>query len=340
MKRLSKHDLATVLTDWAEHYTLICPTRQPPGDIIFDDFNPETFTMDYGKPPLSPKTCFLPHSEVIFTVQDGSYQTASSSDKRLIFGIRACDACGLQQAQRFMTRDKNDVYYQARWDTTLKVVVACSGPQNETCFCTTTQSGPIAADGFDLQVFDLGDELFFEIGSSAGNNLTVGRSFSDLDQKTGRDALAAFRERAQAVIPVKPEIKAAIDALKTRSPDEVWDFLGRKCITCGGCAFVCPTCTCFNIYDQAVSANSGQRIRAWDACLYGGFTREASGHNPRPSQALRLQRRHEHKLRYYHALDIGRALCGCVGCGRCSDFCPVHIGTLEVAQTIVAGATP
>ena len=76
------------------------------------------------------------------------------------------------------------------------------------------------------------------------------------------------------------------------------------------------------------------RLRAWDACLYGGFTREASGHNPRIIQSLRLKRRHEHKLLDYNKIDIQDGLCGCVGCGRCSDYCPVHIGTLEVVKAI------
>jgi Fe-S oxidoreductase len=75
-------------------------------------------------------------------------------------------------------------------------------------------------------------------------------------------------------------------------------------------------------------------VRAWDACLYGGFTREASGHNPRNIQALRLKRRHEHKLLHFNNADIQDALCGCVGCGRCSDYCPVHIGTLEIVKAI------
>ena len=79
---------------------------------------------------------------------------------------------------------------------------------------------------------------------------------------------------------------------------------------------------------------SGERMRTWDTCLYAGFTREASGHNPRPSQASRLKRRHEHKLVHFNPVDNQGALCGCVGCGRCSDYCPVHIGTLEVVKAI------
>jgi len=128
-----------------------------------------------------------------------------------------------------------------------------------------------------------------------------------------------------------------MNRLKDRAVDEgVWEHLGLKCIQCGGCTFVCPTCTCFNVCDHSTGPGQGIRERSWDACLFGGFTREASGHNPRSTQALRLKRRHEHKLLDYHRTDIQDGLCGCTGCGRCSDFCPVHIGTLEVAREIIA----
>src|SRR5674536_168654 len=67
------------------------------------------------------------------------------------------------------------------------------------------------------------------------------------------------------------------DFLIGNADEKIWDSFGQKCITCGGCAFVCPTCTCFNVYDHQSSPGNGLRARTWDACLYGGFTREASG---------------------------------------------------------------
>jgi ferredoxin len=130
-----------------------------------------------------------------------------------------------------------------------------------------------------------------------------------------------------------------MDLLKeSRVGENVWERFGKKCIACGGCVYVCPTCTCFNVYDEATGPAGGNRVRSWDTCLFGGFTREASGHNPRPDQNSRVKRRHEHKLLYYNKYDVGEMLCGCVGCGRCSDYCPVHIGTLEVVEAI-SGST-
>jgi ferredoxin len=335
MKRLNKNDLLAVLKGWSKAYTVMCPTIKPQGDRVFDTFGESTFTLDYGKPSLPPKSFFLPHSEVIFEVINGAYNEVTNKERHLLFGLRACDMMGLLQSHSFMTRDNDDPSYRARLESTLTVVMACAGPQNATCFCTTTRSGPWAAGGFDLQLYDLGDSFLVEIGTDRGAGLASAATFTDVDEAQAQERLAVFRRKALADIPEVPEIREAMTRLMSGASDEVWEHFGRKCIVCGGCAFVCPTCTCFNVYDQASDKDSGVRIKAWDACLYGGFTREASSHNPRPTQAARLQRRHEHKLLYYNATDIQAALCGCVGCGRCSDYCPVHIGTLEVARAIV-----
>ena len=336
MKRIAKTDLPGVLKDWAKNCTVICPSLMPQGEIIYDTFDEITFTLDYGKPSLPPKSFFLPHSEVIFELVEGRYEEQISVAKTIIFGIRACDMTGLTQSQSFMTRDNNDPYYQARIDATITIVMACGGPQNATCFCTTTMSGPSSVGGFDLQFYDMGESFLVETGSERGSGLVSSPVFADVDEKQASSMVTEFRHKATDSIPVLKNIRDAMAEL-TAGTDctKIWDNLGNKCITCGGCAFVCPTCTCFNVYDQARDNANGVRIKAWDACLYNGFTREASGHNPRPTQSLRLQRRHEHKLLYFNAIDIDGALCGCVGCGRCSDYCPVHIGTLEVALAIV-----
>lgn len=335
MKLLAKTDLPGVLKDWAKNCTVICPSKKSQGDIIFDIFDESSFTLDYGKPSLAPKSFFLPHSEVIFELVDGSYEERISAAKTIIFGIRACDMTGLTQSRSFMTRDNNDNYYQARIDATITVVMACPGPQNSTCFCTTTSSGPASSGGFDIQFYDMGESFLVETGTEHGNEIVSASVFADVDEKKASAMIAEFIHKATDAIPVVNNIRDAMAELTAGTDcSKIWDNLGNKCIICGGCAFVCPTCTCFNVYDQAKDNANGVRIKAWDACLYNGFTREASGHNPRPSQSLRLQRRHEHKLLYFNATDVKGSLCGCVGCGRCSDYCPVHIGTLEVVQAI------
>ncbi|MBN1827798.1 MAG: 4Fe-4S dicluster domain-containing protein [Deltaproteobacteria bacterium] len=336
MKGLAKKDLLSVLEGWRGLYSVLAPLRREQGDIVVDRLDSDRFTLEFGKPSLSPKGILLPQSEVTFNVEEGAYRETPAKGATLLFGVRSCDAMAILQSASFMTRDKEDIYYRSRFEDLAIVVMACEGPQNETCFCTTASTGPWLRRGFDLQFYDLGDLFFVETGSERGAELSSGEQFIDITDSEILRKIEDFREKAAAAIPVVHEVKQSMTMLQDDGVgDDFWNRFGSKCIVCGGCAFVCPTCTCFNVYDQVRGEGSGQRIRTWDACLFGGFTREASGHNPRGSQALRLKRRHEHKLRYFNETDIQEALCGCVGCGRCSDYCPVHIGTLEVARAIV-----
>lgn len=337
MKKMAKSELKTLLKHWAGEYRVLAPTLCAGGDCLLDTFDEPSFTLDYRKTPLPPKSAFFPQSEAIFAVEKGEYREMVSAKKTLLFGIRSCDMMGLRQSASFMTRDRRDVYSEAKRDEATIVVMACPGPQNETCFCTTMQSGPVAQKDFDLQFFDVGEFFIIESGSGKGEAALSSFPLVDLDDDLAGEKVEAFRQKSAAAIARVDDIPKAMNRLKDRTADEgVWERLGLKCIQCGGCTFVCPTCTCFNVCDHPTGPGQGLRERSWDACLFGGFTREASGHNPRPTQALRLKRRHEHKLLDYHKTDIQEGLCGCTGCGRCSDFCPVHIGTLEVAGAIAA----
>lgn len=335
MKTLAKKDINKALGIWAQKHEILSPTKKENGDCIFGAYSEKTFTLDYTKPPLSPKSVFSPQSEIIFNVENNEYREVVTANKALIFGLRACDMMGIRQVSSFMTRDSKDVYYQAKRNAAAIIVMACPKAQNETCFCTTTRSGPVAKQGFDLQFYDTGDAFLIETGSPRGKELLSGIPLSEVDDSVAKKQIDDFLKKAIKNVPEVKSVVNAMNKLKDKKvAEKVWDDFGAKCITCGGCAFVCPTCTCFNVYDRQFSSGNGIRLRAWDACLYGGFTREASGHNPRINQSLRLKRRHEHKLLDYNKTDIQDGLCGCVGCGRCSDYCPVHIGTLEVVKAI------
>lgn len=335
MKRIRKESLKQVLKTWAEKYKVIAPRLTERGECMFDSFDEACFTLDYAKPSLPPKHSLFPQSETVFQVDKGSYRQIINRDSALLFGIRSCDLKGMLQSFSFMSKDMDDPFYTTRAENIVTVVMACPGSQSPTCFCTTTQSGPWAESGFDLQLYADGDSFLVEIGSARGNVLASLKEFEETDEQDTGEKIRSFRTLAAGRIPVIPEVAEAMDRLQAGIvPDEVWDRFGMKCITCGGCSFVCPTCTCFTVSDKVFEEGSGERVRSWDTCLYAGFTKEASGHNPRHSQALRIKRRHEHKLLYHADREKYGGLCTCVGCGRCSDYCPVHIGALEVARSV------
>ena len=115
-------------------------------------------------------------------------------------------------------------------------------------------------------------------------------------------------------------------------PDSFWAEIGDRCIACTGCNLACPTCTCFGMQDWR-SSREVERSRMWDSCQLDGFMREASGHNPLGTEALRTRRRIHHKL----AADPVRwGEISCFVCGRCDDVCPTGIGIVAVARELVA----
>jgi formate hydrogenlyase subunit 6/NADH:ubiquinone oxidoreductase subunit I len=115
-------------------------------------------------------------------------------------------------------------------------------------------------------------------------------------------------------------------------PDAFWSEIGDRCIACTRCNMVCPTCTCFGVEDWR-GAGQVERSRKWDSCQLEGFMREASGHNPMGSQALRTRRRIHHKL----AVDPARwGVISCFRCGRCDAVCPTGIEIMAVARELVS----
>ena len=214
MKTLAKKDLKKALALWAQQHEILSPVKTMNGDCIFDTYNEDTFTLDYKKPPLSPKSVFFPQAEIIFEVENNEYREVIVAPKRLLFGIRSCDMMGIRQAAGFMSRDNPDAYYQTKRDAAALIVIACPGPQNETCFCTTTKSGPFANTGFDLQLYDTGDVFLVEIGTPRGRELLTGLPLTDVEDQQAKRQTEAFRQKAIQNIPEVGTVVAAMKKLK------------------------------------------------------------------------------------------------------------------------------
>ncbi|PKN04696.1 MAG: hypothetical protein CVU74_05570, partial [Deltaproteobacteria bacterium HGW-Deltaproteobacteria-9] len=220
MKTLAKKNIIEAMTIWAQKHDVLCPTQTAPGDCIFDTFREKTFTLDYKKPAFSPKAMFFPHSEITFKVENNEYREVVSSKNTLLFGIRACDMMGILQATSFMSRDQKDVYYSAKRNMAMTIVMACPGPQNETCFCTTTHSGPFARKGFDLQFYDMGDAFLIEIGTPGGEALLSAIPLTDIDDTHAEQQIAKFQKKALRHLPEVKSVAKAMKKLKDDKADE------------------------------------------------------------------------------------------------------------------------
>ena len=257
--------------------------------------------------------------------------------ERVFLAIRPCDLSAVLFLDKVFSRDRCDTYYLARRQHSTLVALACTEP-DEHCFCVCAHAGPFLEGGYDVQLTPLQGEYLVEIGTDKGWELV--RLAEELFSPAPAKAMQARRELAQQAEQRFSDDRAYFAAALRkvtfdRVPDELWGQMGDRCLSCGACAFVCPTCTCFTTADFD-GAGDGVRCRLWDSCLYESYALEASGHNPRAQRKHRLKARFLHKLGYQFVQKLGSH--GCVGCGRCVTACLGRNDMTEVTARIRRGA--
>ena len=326
-------------------YEVVAPFRGRGRDTYFDtvtDENRDQVQIHLPNPYYPPKRFVLPHIERLLKVRrsngDLQIEAACDAPRRAIFGIRSCDVAGIGHLDRFyLGRDFRDTYYDHRRKNLLLVNVVCTDPEqdiSDECFCLCADTGPAARDHFDLQLMDLGEDEFMAVaGTPAGEALLADPVF--------RKATEAHVEKRRAILSdVRRHFKTTTSwfpatvryVSQGQILDQTWEEIGRRCLECGGCTYVCPACTCFTVSDRPVGPDEIERVRTWDACALGGFTRMAGGHNPRRAVHDRRNRRFFRKLAHYF---IQRELSvACMGCGRCAAVCHGDIGMPSVVEMI------
>ncbi len=283
---------------------------------------------------ISLKDIFFSQLAAMFEFKNGQASEVIEASPKLLFGIKPCDLKGLLFADEFYQRNFIDIYYQSRMKERLVITKGClAPPRPEACFCSSAKTGPFAKEGYDLQLIEAGDSYFVEIGSAKGESFIAkyGKYFDEQGQPAD-EQINRIKAKAAESIKLKIDFQKALELIGQDSfiPEENYKRIGERCIYCGACLYSCPTCTCFNVFDN-VKNGQGERLRNWDACIFDGYTREASGHNPRQEKWIKTARRYEHKLKYdYKATGMS----GCVGCGRCLARCPVAIGISKFIQEI------
>jgi ferredoxin len=334
----------------ARGYEVLAPFRGHGRDTWFDTVTEENraaLQLHLPNPHYPPKRYVLPHIQRLLKVrrQNGSLsiEPLLEAPKRALFGIRSCDIAGIYHLDRFyLGREFRDVYYARRRENLFLVNFVCTDPEldiGEECFCLCADTGPAAREHFDLQLMDLGDALLVVAGTGAGEALLAEPIF-----RPAGTAYAAKRrailERARRSLKTTNSWFAATIRYISQGDilEQTWEQIGSRCLECGGCTYVCPACTCFTVSDRQVGPDEVERVRLWDACALGGFTRMAGGFNPRRAVHDRRNRRFFRKLAHYF---IQRELSmACVGCGRCAAVCHGDVGMPSVVEMIRRAAAP
>lgn len=237
----------------------------------------------------------------------------------IVLGHRPCDAAGFDSLTAIFNWDYKDQLYNDRLAKTTLIGISCS-KCDDYCFCTSVNGSPGNTHGSDILLTRTGgDEYLAEIITEKGKAL-VEANPSAFQADTGVD-----KEKFLADVPVKFKVEEIVPKCTSMFDNDIWLEQSLRCLGCGACAYVCPTCACFDLQDENIG-DKGQRIKCWDSCGFGLFTLHTSGHNPREVQSQRWRQRVMHKFSY---MPDRLNVVGCVGCGRCSRACPVDMNLSE-----------
>lgn len=345
-KYLHRDKLSAWLQELSGQMRVLAPVRQ--GDaVVFAPFTPEARLELDKQATTPPKGVVFPASEELLRYRqlkspeqpgqvDVELLPVIQPEPTLVFGCRPCDARGFVIFDRvYDGQTYKDPYYLARRQATLFAVIACLKHEN-TCFCHSVGGGPSDAQGADLLFTPVEDGYVVEAISERGAPLLDSALLEPAQEKISqakilRDKALQNMGKPEDYAPAQGKLMALFDDMG------FWDDVSAKCISCGACTYLCPTCYCFNITDEGAGL-SGRRVRSWDNCMSHQFTFEASGHNPRPTKAHRLKNRVGHKFSYYPALHD--ELISCCGCGRCIKSCPVSVDIREIVVRAMEHTIP
>ena len=263
------------------------------------------------------------------------FEAPPAPDRPFAFlGARPCDIRAMAVQDRVFEQGAyTDTAYQARRKDAFVVAVNCAQAAS-TCFCTSMGSGPKAEEGFDLALTELdpeGDHRFLlETGSDRGRAL-MDRLPAESAREDDRRAADATSAQTAASITRKMPAESVRDLLARNMDHPRWDDVAERCLTCGNCTMVCPTCFCTQIdEDTQFADDTASRTRQWTSCFGLDFS-YIHGGSVRHSASSRYRQWMTHKLSAWHdQFDES----GCVGCGRCITWCPVGIDITEEVAAI------
>jgi sulfhydrogenase subunit beta (sulfur reductase) len=294
------------------------------------------------RPLLSAKEFFFPSTERLFTIekrgQEFILEEFVSDDRRVIFGLTPCDARGIWILdQAFLETTPKDIYYAARRENTTLVGMACL-EMGETCFCTSMGDAPDDASHVDVMVTPVEGGFEIETITAEGGALLADFPLAMESIQPGSKRSTSWSTKLVTQPKLSPPQSSSWPVLFT---SQLWTETAERCISCRACAYVCPTCRCFDLRDETTPGGNGadrfERIRCWDSCTGEPYRRIAGGHNPRASQADRLRNRYFCKFHYFPIQYNLADSSACTGCGRCIDVCPVNIDITEVLAHLAEG---
>ena len=313
--QINKTKMNTLFTDLLENYTIYAPKRFVGGGTFAD-----TDCICYGeistleeiefseKSDYSFKEVLLPISETLFYFTEAVMKESDPPLKEAIVFLRSCDLHSLNRLDTiYLKNGPVDPYYKRLRDHTHFILMGCENTF-ENCFCVSM--GTNQSTNYDAYIKVTAEEVLID------------SHWNLLDQALANSQPFTVVPDSVSINNISVEIPESIP--QSVFDSTLWDDYTARCIACGRCNYVCPTCTCFTMQDLFYSDNgkAGERRRVWASCQVDGYTDVAGGHAFRENKGQRMRFKVMHKINDYKKRFDNQM---CTGCGRCDDICPEYI---------------
>lgn len=321
---LSKRQWEKTLTHLIDNYDIYAPVingENQDYELISEN---SAVQIIYNQPkPASPiKTFFLPVKENVVNIE-------SPEKKRVIMGIPSCDLTGVNILDEiYLDKQYVDPAYKKNRDNSILIGTDCHTTQ-EHCHCTSYGVKPYPVENHDLVLSLANEKIFLQVNSDKGEGFIQSiRKITSLEDPTENEIQEILDKRNEVENSLNarnrdlPNYNETGDLINT-SEDEIWKKYSETCVSCGACATICPTCTCFLLLERP----GFEKVRHLDACQYPGFEKVAAGEDP--LRELYKRFRNRYLCKYVWKPEKFNSL-ACTGCGRCIEACIGNISKNEL----------
>jgi len=287
---------------------------------------------------LPPKKYYFPQKEKLFKFKIRPFKTAKAIkefEDFILFAVHTCDIAGIQCLDVIFRESPEDPNYLNRKEKMIIIGIECLEYCDKHANCTS-MGNHVPRGGYDLMLVDIGEKFILHINSEKGEKLIRGLTY--IKEANDADMLSLERVREAKKKIFKEELNGSLakiyETFDRHFASPIWQDVGRRCVACGNCTSVCPTCYCFDTSDEMkLSLNEGMRYRIWNSCQMEDYAKVAGGEDFRKGRDSRQRHRYYRKFKY--PVDkFNRYFC--TGCGRCTRTCMAEISLIETVNSLLA----